>query len=348
MDFFDFFCMLVDITDSPIADIAKTISYDRSYVSKWYNRKTLPSVEAWPELSPKLSAYFSERMKEEHYTEIAIKFPRVKTERNFVSAKGLLKSLLDDAFNTSILSFYSCDKMFAAPNISLILNSFEEFLPVMIDIIERGTTSEVVTKNIYFQWDILNALTPELIDGMRLPFTSNNNYRLHFIMSSEILSNYRNEATKVVHKFFRLVSQMPFLELIPYLSDDISDFQCFLDESFHAYGTAVPPGKDLKIFVTQHPYVFEKNRKRIEEFFSKAPQLVESETSAKRFLHWLNQSYSEKQGFLYLPSLPLHWASQELCKKMLAAKHVSQTDYYACKTFAGLSEKDKLDRKSVV
>ena len=66
MDFNKFFCMLVDMTDSSIADIARTISYDRSYVSKWYNGKVVPSIESWDEISPKLAAYFSKKMQDHH------------------------------------------------------------------------------------------------------------------------------------------------------------------------------------------------------------------------------------------------------------------------------------------
>ena len=79
MDFNKFFCMLVDMTDSSIADIARTISYDRSYVSKWYNGKVVPSIESWDEISPKLAAYFSKKMQDHHYAKIATTNPRVKT-----------------------------------------------------------------------------------------------------------------------------------------------------------------------------------------------------------------------------------------------------------------------------
>ncbi|HHU53214.1 MAG TPA: helix-turn-helix transcriptional regulator [Clostridiaceae bacterium] len=347
MDFNDLFCRLVDMTDSTITDIARIIAYDRSYISKWYNGKALPSAEVWDEISPQLADYFSEKMSEEHFTELAINNPRIKTERTTASDRQLLKSLLDDAFNTSYLDTYPKEYFFNASNISLMLNGPDEFISFMFDVIDKAATSAEVTKDIYFQGDVFNALTPERIDALKFPYTSNNNFRLHFVTDSSLLKNYRNESIKKIHKFFRLTSQLSFLEFIPYIRDDVQDFQCALDEVFYLYGTVVSPDNDFKIFITHNPHIFEKGKRKLEEYFSNIPPLIELEPSTDKFLQWANQEQTENKGFFYLPALPLYWAGQDLRERLYAKKLISRLDYEVWQDISDLSQ-GEIIQKAVI
>ncbi|MGI6578675.1 MAG: hypothetical protein ACOX3H_00285 [Saccharofermentanales bacterium] len=326
MNFNDLFSMLIDMTDSSIADVARNIAYDRSYVSKWYNHKIFPSIEAWDEISPQLADYFSEKMQPEHFMKIAAKSPRIKVERDSVSKNRLLKSLLDDAFNTSYLEAYPRENIFASSNISSMLNGPEELISFMFDVIDKGTTNENITKDIYFQGDVLDALTPEMIDVLEFPYTSNNDYRFHFVTNSHFY-NYRDESVRKVHKFFRLTSQLSFLELIPYINDGVQDFQCAFDEFYYTYGTPVSSGKDFKIFITQNTDVFEKGKRKLKKNFAQLSPLIEAEPSLENFTGWLKQNPAGNRALLYMPALSIYLAGQTLSEKLLANKIISQSDY---------------------
>lgn len=346
MNFNDLFSMLMDMTDSTIADVARNIAYDRSYVSKWYNHKGIPSIEAWDNISPQLADYFSKKMQTEHFMKIATKSPRIKTGRDLVSDKKLLKSLLDDAFNTSYLDANPIENLFTTSSVSSMLNGPEELISFMFDVIDKETTNKEITKDIYFQGDIFNALTPEMIDFLTFLYTSNNNYRLHFVTDSHFLINYKNESIKKVHKFFRLTSQLPFLELIPYISDDVQDFQCAFDEVFYIYGTAVSSGNDFKIFITQNPDIFEKGKRKLKNNFSKLTPLIEVEPSIENFFQWLNQKPADNKALLYIPALSIYLAGQNLCEKLYANNIISQSDYDIWKILSILHQ--KANRQNVI
>ncbi|NLJ71125.1 MAG: hypothetical protein GX328_06655 [Clostridiaceae bacterium] len=349
MDFNYFFCMLVDMTDSSIAEIARTISYDRSYVSKWYNDKALPSISAWDDISPKLAALFSEKLRKEHYEKIAQKVPRVKTERASLSDQELLKSLLDDAFKTSYLQTYQKEDSLAASNISIMINGFEEFMAFVVDIIDKGLTNEEITKNIYFQYDLFDFLTSEIIDSMVFPYTSNNNYRLHFTVNSRFLNNYGNELIKKLHNFFRLTSQLPFMELIPYKSDDLKEFQCAFDETYYSYGANISSGNNFKIFITKNPNIYEKGRRKLKKFFSELFQLITVEPSTENFLYWLNQEHQgqvENSGIFFLPVLPLYWGGWDLREKLYTENLISQADYDVWQVGLDLSIQEKIQKST--
>lgn len=47
----------MDLTDATITEIAQAISFDRSYVSKWYNGKLIPVEESWEVVIVSLSEF---------------------------------------------------------------------------------------------------------------------------------------------------------------------------------------------------------------------------------------------------------------------------------------------------
>lgn len=62
MNFQIAFAYLIDTTKTTITDLAKYTSFDRSYISKWYNGKAIPTEDNWPELRQSLAEYFSAKM----------------------------------------------------------------------------------------------------------------------------------------------------------------------------------------------------------------------------------------------------------------------------------------------
>ena len=210
----------------------------------------------------------------------------------------------------------------------------------MFDVIDKATSAEVTR---YLFSEMSYALTPEL-DALKFPYTSNNNLRTEFVTDS-LVKYEMNQSRKF--KFFRLTSQLSFLEFIPYIRDDVQDFQCALDEVFYLYGTVVSPDNDFKIFITHNPHIFEKGKRKLEEYFSNIPPLIELEPSTDKFLQWANQEQTENKGFFYLPALPLYWAGQDLRERLYAKKLISRLDYEVWQDISDLSQ-GEIIQKAVI
>lgn len=102
MDFYDIFIFLVNLTGSKIIDIADAISYDRSYLSKWHNKKSLPNEDSWQDLSSSLGKYFSNNMDEDHIKKLIEIKPSIAYSISETNLEESLISLLDDAYALSL------------------------------------------------------------------------------------------------------------------------------------------------------------------------------------------------------------------------------------------------------
>ncbi|MDI9471232.1 MAG: hypothetical protein QM296_13685 [Bacillota bacterium] len=327
MNFGDFFRLLMDMTRSSISDLARTIAYDRSYVSKWYNDKLLPSMETWSEVRPQLARYFSEKMAETDFYELAELFPRLKVERFAFSDMDLLQSLLDDALKTSYLEVYPREEMLPAANVSMSMDGIHEFMAYLIDTLDRETTSMEITRDIHIHGAMLDEITAEFLDNLHFLYTSNNKYRFHFTVDSTFLANEGNLSLRKLHYFFRLVSLLPFAEFVPYLHDELAGFRCVFENIFFAYATPSAFEGVPKVFVTQHPQVLAKGKRKLEEIFTGLPCLIRMEPSIEGFSHWLSQEEPLRRPLFYLPVMPLHLAGPGLRDLLHAKRRISQADY---------------------
>lgn len=342
MDFFDLFRFLVDMTGSSLADIARSIVYDRSYISKWYNRKALPAQESWEEICQKLADYFVNKMTAREFNLLAESNPLVKIAFLKDGARATLMSILGDAYSTS--RSQDVLDIILPEGVSLMLEGSSEIVHMLYQMIDGDASTESGEKQFYFSGDIMQALTPEIIDELRFPYTSNMEFGFHYIYDAKRLSPSSPEALQRAHHFFRLAAQLPFIHFVPYIDTVQGVFQFCFEDILAAYGNKQPTtDPDFKIFITQDMYVGSRILAQLTSLFSQKQPAVQLEMEDTTLRQVIETSKSPHKANLYMQHLPLYWSGDELRQKLYAEGAISQEDNDGWKAFIDMKPVSKLE-----
>lgn len=311
MDFFQLFQLLVDMTDSSLADIARSIAYDRSYVSKWYNQKALPAQESWAEISDRLADYFANKMTREDFDRLAQANALVRSSYIHHGATVTLKSFLDDAYK--LLRSQGAADIILPQGLSIMVEGAEETIHMLYQLIESNASMEEVDRQAYFTGDIFDALTSETIDALRFPYTSPTTYTFHYISDEASLSPTSQASIQKAHHYFRLAAQLPFIQFTPYVTALPKDFQICLEDTLAAYGTSHPSTRpDFKLFLTTDPHLGQGVQSQLVSFFQDKTPAIHQPTSLEDFYKSIEKSAAPEKPFLYIPTPSLFWARDDL------------------------------------
>lgn len=328
MDFFDVFCLLVDMTGSTLSDIARSIAYDRSYVSKWYNRKEVPFSDSWDDIAGRLVAYFVPLLQEKHYVRLIEDHPRIKEARKFYPDRLVLRSLLDDAYK---LHFQRQDQEDSIPpGTAQMFSGSEAIIQALVRTFDRLATTEKKCYQGYFKGDALDAIYPELLDNLIINYTSNVDWNFHFAMNCEGVDPEGPESFNRLQLFFRLNSAYSFMTWRPYASGTIPETKIWLEGDLAGYGTQISKGPEFKFFSFKDQALASTVHRELLDYFQTSKPLVVKEKDLD-FLTSDSSHEPQKDPLFYHYYLPVSWAGEDFLDQLWQEGLLNDAHYRACK-----------------
>lgn len=347
MNFFEIFAYLTDLTSSKITDIANAISYDRTYVSKWYHKKSLPPERTWPIIRQRLTKYFSTLIKDEQLEDLAKLNSSVRYELGLSCLSTVIKSLLDDGYNHSLAEKKDRDGLRDKTNLATLLDNKDKFINFFIRSISRGLCEKARPFEIIINDNILSLMDPEILEYSEYTHTNTQTYTIKFTISLNKLGMDEKEFFKFIYNYLDMASKLPFIDFQIYgmPEDDKGPRRFVVGRSCLGWSSEISKDQ-MRAFVLTNPEMAKEFRKDLEADLK--DHILVPRPFYNQFENYMTSSSSSTQAIFYMPEIPLCVASQDLRDRLLKDGFISGDEHRAGTKMFEFFSSDKLKQARLV
>lgn len=340
----------MDLTDATITEIAQAISFDRSYVSKWYNGKLIPVEESWEVVIVSLSEFFAGKMDKEGVKHFKNHKDSIEFSLAESSLSQVIKSFLEDGYYISSRTQKKAQDDIKLNYMGMIASGANDF----IDLLFRQISSQVGNENsqysIYHDEDIIDALDNDMVDRLVSPYTSDEYYLYKFMTDIERLDPSKIEDIYFIHKYFRLVSQMPFMEFQLYDNhSQRSEIGRFVIEDYLCgYTTDISASNDFNIFLLRDDERIKESYRFLSEKFDKSYQAFKPCKKIEQVVDQMKNSPSQDRPCLYISIISAYMGNLDLREEMRQEGLLEDRDYKIWEVLNQLISSPRMNNADII
>lgn len=329
MDFNQSFKYFVDMTNAKFVEMAEEMSLDRSNFSRWYNSKVLPNKDLWSFIRKKMVKYFSERMTPENIEEFLTLRNSIRSEYDSSGLEIVIDSVLNSGYKTSINRLELEEEKYITDNMAFAIETVGEFMDVLISNINMTIGDESKSRvDIYYSDDLIDALDHEFIDGLNIPFTSDQFYQFNYLANSNDDLKDREIIFDKITKFFRLSEKLPFMDFKIYEDDDLEPINKFVvADKLGGYSNKILDDDYYMGFALKNKETIKLIEEQLREKFSNLNLVIKSSIDFQESYKRMEKSKSKNKIKMFLPELSIFMFSYDL-REILFDKGVIDKENY--------------------
>lgn len=197
----EFLNILVAMTGTSIQELARALSYDRSYISKWINDKALPSPAAWAVIKTSLVDFFVTRLTDLDFERLAIEWPVIRSQNLQGDRRQVLAGIFEATFNFSterdLLNRQNGDLKTA-----LTITGRQRVQENIISILTQDFNRLSQDTAYYYTGNIVWCFTDDYLDSNYINIMNPNSALVSFEIDLDALLDDRNLNLKFMNRFF--------------------------------------------------------------------------------------------------------------------------------------------------
>lgn len=307
MEFGDILSLILEVTNTSISELAKNLSYDRSYISKWVNNKELPGISSWEDVKKDILASLKDKVSRLEIEKLAIQIPLIKQGGLGENDLDTIAYILSYAYDQSLSR-----QEFSQASEAEIVKMLEREKDVREYII-NALTQEIHKVDesglIYFTGNIIRVFDDETMESFHMSLGTSQYVRIKFSTKAfEKVKDKKQERLALVHKYFRLISMLSYLRFELYdVNIHEGDMGLMLSENFfYGWGFDLVDDMPTTVFITENKEAIDKNLAILEEEFSEDRVVFRVNEDYEAYLAKLDGTRSKKQAYIYPGPLYLH------------------------------------------
>lgn len=197
---------------------------------------------------------------------------------------------------------------------------------------------------VMFNDDIFNVISPQLIDDMVFPQTTNEYYYFKYMVEGREYKTLEESSLVKLHHFFRLTSQLPFVEFQIYdgYLEEKSSSKFALDKSYAAYGSRIRLDEDFRTFIIKSPAKTQAVYQDLKEEFDQGQVVFQCQDDFLDSLDLIENSTSQDKAKLYISVIPAYMGDLNLREDMKKSGKLTDQDYIAWEAMAEIFTNSKM------
>lgn len=156
--------------------------------------------------------------------------------------------------------------------------------------------------DICYDDNIFLPLKKEDIDKLVFPFTGKNDFRFHMEVDVDKLASKKDIAIDFIHKYFSLVSNIPFIDFYLYrMADPYKPMaKIAIEDTACGYAERVTDGESYKGFVFKNTNLVEKMFKDLKEEVESCKLIICEERPYKEIFDFFAGKENKDKSYFYI------------------------------------------------
>lgn len=294
--------ILCEVADISLKQIAITVGYEKSYISKWYNGKNLPSRKKIEVIIKEISEFVASNIKDENLSEIINYYPHLVDIMYKMSKEELIANILWDGYIFSIKSQkFNKQKIYKRLDSTpaIILN--ENVGDKLASIINNNINESSKSNDIYADFDFFEYMTLDFVKQLEIKYTKYIPFKFNCSFIEDDPDYILKE--KII-KYFMAASKMYFMDIQLYKSKPNNERIIAMQNNFTGFGIQI----DDKNLMHSLTYTTDKNMIKnnfllLENKFDGREKLIESQHSFKEAEELLKKDTKAEKSIFVMPYL---------------------------------------------